>query len=236
MLAGLTWASAADGALVEVAGDVPGWPHALRRRTPAPALCPSPNRRTPVDTTENALNRPATFCVSRAMQLMGRAYQKYGETVMRRSSGLWQGGSWRRAWCSPPAGIATAEPLHRAAPTRRSGSWRRPATTCTSTEWAAPRSISASSPACGIRRTSPGRSGWTTAARAKTGTAIRDHRGTQDDHRLTQLRRLTVFSTPADPTQIQEEGRPSRASLFLLSLRQPCLRRRRMRRTSAAAR
>ena len=32
---------------------------------------------------------------------MGRADQKYGELSCAQH-GLWQGGSWRRAWCSPP--------------------------------------------------------------------------------------------------------------------------------------
>lgn len=63
---GLTWASARDGSVVDGREDVPKWPHAARTHSTARAAM-SPNRRTPVDTTANALNLLATLCVSKAI-------------------------------------------------------------------------------------------------------------------------------------------------------------------------
>ena len=66
MFAGLTWGSAADGALPDEVEGTSAWLQPATTDVTASAI-PSPNRRTPVDTTECSMNRLATFCVSRAI-------------------------------------------------------------------------------------------------------------------------------------------------------------------------
>ena len=151
----------------------------------------NPNRRTPVDTTPSTLMEPARN-ILRVLndQLSWVGPNRSTEKTVMRAAWRVTGGLVAAGVMLAPEGIATADPVHRATPTRRSGRWRRPATTsdidrvgrCTD------RSVHRHQRAEPAGH-HPHDSGGQRQQEGERGLRLRRSRGPPDDHRLAQLRR-----------------------------------------------